>query len=168
MVKNMSLSHLILMRHAKSSWHDGHLSDHERPLNKCGKRAAKTIGDVLRAQHLFPDMIWSSDSARTRETVALLTRVEQSPQIDFLSAFYHASANTLLYICAQRKEPPSGALMLMGHNPGWEDLLYHFTNKPLSMPTGGCAILKRIDSHADWLDKRSWQLADYLRPKDFE
>lgn len=59
------------MRHAKSSWSHGG-RDHDRPLNDRGRRAAKAVGAVLRARKFMPDMIWSSDSARTRETVVQL------------------------------------------------------------------------------------------------
>jgi len=66
------LSRLLLMRHAKSSWSDGQLTDHERPLNNRGRRAAAEIGSTLHARGYAPDIIWSSDAKRTRETAMLL------------------------------------------------------------------------------------------------
>jgi len=69
------LSHLLLMRHAKSSWSDGNLSDHERPLNKRGDKAAIAVGQALVARGYPPDIIWSSDATRTRQTAMRLIRL---------------------------------------------------------------------------------------------
>lgn len=163
----MALEHLILMRHAKSSWKHERLTDHQRPLNKRGRKAAHTIGSVLSTRKLTPDHIWSSDSQRTRETVAhAFWGVDITPV--WQSGFYHASANQVLYICAEQGEPDSGTLLLMGHNPGWEDLLFHFSGQSRPMPTGTCAIFKRTGTDADWLESESWTLADLLYPRDFE
>jgi len=163
----MKLEHLILMRHAKSSWNNGGLTDHQRRLNKRGRKAAHAIGSVLRSRKLTPEHIWSSDSQRTRETVA-----HAFPDTDIApmwqNGFYHASANQVLYICGEQGEPDRGTLLLMGHNPGWEDLLFHFSGLSRRMPTGACAIFKRTDAHVDWLERESWQLADLLYPRDFE
>lgn len=162
----MSLKTLILMRHAKSSWSHGE-PDHERPLNERGQHAAKAVGGVLRARKLMPDLIWSSDSERTRETVARLfgdTEIET----EFLADLYHAAANKVLYVCQSRGEPDVETLLLVGHNPGWEDLYSYFTGMARRYPTGGCTILKRIDTDTDWLDAQSWRLADFIHPRDLE
>ncbi len=155
------------MRHAKSSWKHEGLTDHQRPLNKRGRRAAHTIGAVLQARKLVPDHIWSSDSQRTRETVA-----HAFPDINIATVwhngFYHASANQVLYVCGEQREPNGRALLLMGHNPGWEDLFFHFSGLSRRMPTGACAIFKRTNTEADWLESESWKLAELLYPRDFE
>ena len=163
----MTLEYLILMRHAKSSWqHDG-LTDHQRPLNKRGRRAAHAVGAILNARELTPDHVWSSDSQRTRETVACAF-----PGIDIVpiwqNGFYHASANQVLYVCGEQGEPKGRTLLLMGHNPGWEDLLFHFSGLSRRMPTGACAIFKRANTETDWLESESWKLEDLLYPRDFE
>lgn len=164
----MALEHLIMMRHAKSSWGANVTSDHERPLNGRGRAAAAAIGGVLTAKGLIPDYIWSSDSARTRETAARLFIKPPALQTEFLPEFYHASANKVLYVCAQKGEPDGKVLMLIGHNPGWEDLFCHFTNIPRRVPTGACALYKRKNSQSDWLDPTAWHLTDYILPRDLE
>ena len=164
----MSLQHLLIMRHAKSSWSEGRLSDHERPLNERGVRAAHDVGGVLRAKQILPKTIWSSDSARTRETVAKLGLDMDDVQIDYLADFYHAPANKVLYVCEGRGAPGAGPLMLVGHNPGWEDLFYHFAGMSRRMPTGACAIFARTKSKTDWLAPESWRLLDYILPRDLE
>jgi len=62
------ISRLILMRHAKSSWKYHDLSDHERPLNQRGRKSAVKIAKELIRLEWIPDKLYSSDSARTRET----------------------------------------------------------------------------------------------------
>ncbi len=162
----MTTQHLLLMRHAKSSWHHEGLTDHERPLNDRGRRAARDIGGVLRAKGLVPDIVWSSDSARTRETFAR-TFADTNIEPRWHSSFYHASANQVLYVCAEQGEP-DGILMLLGHNPGWEDLLFHFSGLSRRMPTGACAIFRRTRTKTDWLERESWRLVELLLPRDFE
>jgi len=163
----MAIEHLLLMRHAKSSWNHEGLTDHERPLNKRGLRASQDIGGVLRARGLAPDHIWSSDSQRTRDTFE-----HSFPNTDIKpvwhKGFYHASANQVLYLCAESGEPEFGTLMLLGHNPGWEDLLFHFSGLSRRMPTGACAIFQRTREKIDWLERDSWRITDLLLPKDYE
>lgn len=155
----------MFVRHAKSSWSQD-LADHDRPLNARGRQAAKTIGSILKAKGLIPNIIWSSDSARTRETIALMFAVSEIQQTEFISSLYHGSANQVLTVCAQRGEPTCGPLMLVGHNPGYEMLLEYFTNVSRSYPTGACLVLKRVDKKADWLSPEAWRLEDFIRPKD--
>lgn len=166
--KGMVLNTLLLMRHAKSSWKFDDMSDHQRPLNDRGRRAAKAVGNVLRAKDIMPQNIWSSDSMRTRETAKVLLSDAPGTPIDFLEGFYHSSANNALALCAERGEPEIGPLMLLGHNPGWEDLFFYFANRARRMPTGACAVFVRSDEDGDWLDGSSWRLQDLILPRDLE
>src|SRR5688572_21006606 len=59
---------LLLLRHAKSSWKDSDIDDHERPLNKRGKRDAPRMGRLLRDESLLPDLILASSAKRCRKT----------------------------------------------------------------------------------------------------
>ena len=61
---------LLMLRHAKSSWKDGSLSDHDRPLNERGKRDAPRMGQILKEQALVPELIISSTAKRARKTAA--------------------------------------------------------------------------------------------------
>ena len=163
------LSRLLLMRHAKSSWSDGSLSDHERPLNERGQRAATTMGNVLTARGYAPDIIWSSDSTRTRETAMRLIRAIPGPQtINYSPDFYHASLETLLQVCGKAVEP-EGSLMLLGHNPGWGQLHHYFTGQTHEYPTGACTVLTRKKNGiSDWLDPAAWTFTDLILPRDLE
>ena len=66
------MKRLLLLRHAKSSWHDPALTDFERPLNRRGRAAARAIGDYLVRNDLLPDLVLCSAAQRTRETLAFI------------------------------------------------------------------------------------------------
>lgn len=157
------------MRHAKSSWSDSSLTDHERPLNERGRRSATNIGAALYARGYAPDIIWSSDAKRTRETAMLLIRAIPGPQlVQYSSEFYHASASEALRVCGNTPEP-DGALMLLGHNPGWAELHEYFTGQSHDYPTGACTVLSRKEkSEPDWLNPKNWHLKDLLLPRDLD
>ena len=155
------------MRHAKSSWSDGSLSDHERPLNKRGEKAAIAVGEALVARHYAPDIIWSSDATRTRQTAMRLIRAIPGAQtVNYNPEFYHASLETVLNICGKQIEP-DGKLMLLGHNPGWAAMHEYFTGHYHDYPTGACTVMSRKSkSDGDWLDPASWRLVDLMLPRE--
>lgn len=161
------LDRLLLMRHAKSAWDDPSLGDHARTLNPRGERAAAAVGAALHARGYAPDIIWSSDAVRTRQTAMRLIRAIPGAQgVEYISGFYHASAQIVLNICDERGEPDA-PLMLLGHNPGWADLHYYFTQQSLDYPTGACTVLTRVnDGH--WLSPESWRPIDLILPRDLK
>ena len=163
------LPRLLLMRHAKSSWSDGSMSDHQRPLNKRGKRAAEAMGKTLTARGYAPDIIWSSDATRTRETAMLLIRAMPGAQtVLYNPDFYHASAEIVLRVCGKQIEP-TAPLMLLGHNPGWSELHTYFTGRIDDYPTGACTVLTRKDNEvSDWLNPAAWSFTDFITPRNLE
>ena len=161
-------THLMLMRHAKSSWKDDTLTDHERPLNKRGKREADIVAQTLVAKRLAPDVIWASDAARTQETAKRLIRIIPGAQtIIKVPEFYHASADSVMQFCA-RQEPPAGRLMLLGHNPGWTELVEHLFGLHVDMPTACCRIFKPSASKegTSWISPYKWRHIDVLKAKE--
>lgn len=157
------------MRHAKSSWSDGSLSDHQRPLNKRGEKAAEAVGHALTARGYTPDIIWSSDSKRTRQTAMRLIRAIPGAQtVNYDSNFYHAGVQTVLTVCGKQIEP-EGKLMLLGHNPGWAALHEYFTGQYQDYPTGACTVMSRnMQSEGDWLAPSSWRFVDLILPRELE
>jgi len=65
---------LLLLRHAKSSWEDTKLDDHNRPLNERGKKDAPVMGDYLKNKNLTPDLIISSTAKRAKDTSKLVAK----------------------------------------------------------------------------------------------
>jgi len=132
---------LLILRHAKSSWEDSELADIERPLNKRGKRDAPRMGRLLREEGLLPDMILSSPAVRARMTAeAVADQCEFSAEICYLEELYAAELSTLLNVLRMLGEDEATAL-LIGHNPGLEELVEHLTGKWHHMPTAALAYL---------------------------
>jgi len=119
---------LTLLRHAKSSWDQPALDDHERPLAKRGKKAAPEIGAALAAMGLRPDLVLCSGAARARATLDLVLKKLGGPvpEVVYDDAIYMATPNALL--ARLRRVGPGAAgetprhVMLVGHNPGLEEL----------------------------------------------
>jgi phosphohistidine phosphatase len=111
---------LVLVRHAKSSWADAELADHDRPLNARGRAAAAVVGDHLRRADVRPDLVLCSSATRARQT---LDRLQLAPETPVLieDQLYGATAGELL---ARIHAVPDTveSLALIAHNPGIEDL----------------------------------------------
>ena len=88
---------LALMRHAKSDWADPGLSDHDRPLNRRGRRDAPAMGRWLAQQNFFPELILASSAVRVRETIdGLLSVWSNRPRIAISESLYLPSPRTIL------------------------------------------------------------------------
>ena len=112
---------LHLLRHAKSSWDDISLDDHDRPLSRRGRRAAEALAGYLVADS--QDIIWilGSTARRVRETVEPILAVLKPARIVFEHRLYLASSATLLDEIRKVDEGASRVL-LVGHNPGLHEL----------------------------------------------
>ncbi len=157
---------LFLMRHAKSSWDYPELSDYERPLNKRGKKAAPRIGVEMAERGYIPDYILSSSAKRAAETIRLAAESgEFDTEIEFERGIYGAGQNSLFYFIGQIPDTYQRA-MLIGHNPGFEQLVEFLTGTYKRMPTAALAVV-RFEAER-WVDaaEGSGELTDYIIPKD--
>ena len=160
------MRHLMILRHAKSSWADGNLSDHERPLNQRGRRASGAMGRFMAGRDLLPDFVISSDSARTRETVALWSEAAGwDGDVDFRPELYHASAEELL-VAARAAPDTSGRIMLVAHNPGIEEFVSRAAGRHLEMPTGTLAGFGVDCSTWSQVDPEAMNLSIHQRPRE--
>lgn len=142
---------LLLLRHAKSSWEDASLRDFERPLNKRGLRAAPLIGKFMSEHGLRPDLVLSSPAQRARDTARLALEAGAiETELRYEERIYEADVPTLLEVVRQTEEA-HGEIMLVGHNPGLEDLLGFLTGEHRHLAT---ATLARII-----LDCENWSEA---------
>lgn len=113
---------LLLLRHAKSSWkHD--LRDHDRPLNKRGRRTAPAVAQELLARGWAPDVVICSTAARAQETWARMADVfPDAVRIDE-SALYMGGIRQI-QDAVRRLDDRYHTAWVVGHNPGWEDAAY--------------------------------------------
>ena len=123
---------LFVLRHAKSSWEDPGLDDHERPLAPRGRRAVKVLNQHLREQHIAPDLVICSTSRRTRET---LEGVQPGGEISIESELYAASAKDVIERLRHVPED-TGSVMVIGHNPAMQLLVLRLTANGARAPEG--------------------------------
>src|SRR4051794_30394995 len=112
---------LLLLRHAKSSWDDAKLSDHARPLNARGRRAAAAIRAAMRELGLAPDIVLVSSARRTMQTLEILEPWDETPLIEPMDALYLATARRMLKVL-QGVAETARSVLLIAHNPGMHEL----------------------------------------------
>lgn len=125
---------LLLLRHAKSSWDDPRLSDHARPLNARGRRAAVAMGGAMRELGLAPDIVLVSSARRTLQTLEALAPMEGSPLVEPMDDLYLATWPSLLDVLRGVRETVR-SLLLVGHNPGLHELAMALAG-PTAMAAG--------------------------------
>ena len=156
---------LLIMRHAKSSWSAPGKSDFDRPLNERGRRTAPIMGQFIREKGFVPNLILSSTAARAKSTAELFAdHSGYTGEIAFEKQFYLAHPDTYIEVLSWQDSP--GAIMVIGHNPGLEQLVYDLTGESESMPT---AAIAHVDLPIDkWSEIISAQgeLIDLWRPKE--
>lgn len=158
---------LTLLRHAKSSWNDSSLADHERPLNKRGERDAPVMGARIQESGIRPSLILTSPAVRAWTTAKMVAR-EISYPFEFLQReerLYHAGVRRILEVLSQQ-DPSFNSIMVVGHNPGLTDFAnYLVPDVTHNIPTCGIVSVK-IESD-DWniRDCKHIELAHYDYPK---
>ena len=137
---------LLLMRHAKSSWKDSDLADHERPLNKRGKKDAPMMGHLVKEQKLVPQRIISSSAIRSRQTAESIAETSGfMGDIVLLDRLYMAEAEEYMDVLHQLPDDIN-QVMVIGHNPGLETLLQVLSGRIEALPT---AVLAHIEIPID-------------------
>jgi phosphohistidine phosphatase len=131
---------LLILRHAKSSWADSSIDDWQRPLNDRGRRDAPRAGEWLRARGLIPDIIISSDAVRARSTAeAVATASGYSQEIVSEPALYHATPEDVIDVL-NGVDDEARAVLIVGHNPGLEDLVSRLAGESHGMPTAAVFV----------------------------
>ena len=133
------------MRHAKSDWANEGLSDHDRPLNARGERDAPEMAKWIAAHAGVPDVILASTAKRVRQTIIAMTSTwGVTPCCWPLESLYLATPQTILELIrceavdADGRRP--GRLLVVGHNPGMEQLVSSLSLSEVTMPTAAVAL----------------------------
>ena len=159
---------LYLLRHAKSSWKDLTQPDFDRPLKDRGRKAAKRIGKYLAAEKLNEPLVVCSPAVRTRETAEIvLKHAHVALEVRFEERIYEASLRDLVHVVSEIPDDKQVAIMI-GHNPGFEELLAYLTGEGRRMPT--CALAKIKFDVESWKDIKEDQgtLDWFVTPKELE
>lgn len=158
---------LLLMRHAKSSWSDASLSDHERPLNSRGVNDAGKMGRLLADYGLIPGVIVSSSSKRTKETISyLLEKCPFSGEVVFRRELYHGGPDDILE-SLHKWGTGFDCVLVLGHNPGVEYALEEFTGESERVTAGALAQIEFDVESWDALDDDvEGSLVNFWRPRE--
>jgi phosphohistidine phosphatase len=126
---------LLILRHAKSSWKFPDLTDHDRPLNRRGKRDAPRMGRTLRERELVPDLVISSTATRAMDTASAVAKQSgyKGKRIKFESLY---AAEPTAYLAVLRELADNyQRVLIVGHNPGIEELIEMLTGEIHIIPT---------------------------------
>jgi phosphohistidine phosphatase len=169
---------LLLLRHAKAEQDSGE-GDFARVLTARGRSDAAKMGHVLDTSAYMPDLIMCSSASRTVETLELLApELAKAPRVEFLKSLYLAPPKKIFEAVRATAESTK-SLMVIGHNPGMEELAVRLCRKPQSkaeaersdvlrekFPTCALAVLDFDCGMWGKLAPGSGALTDFLRPKD--
>jgi phosphohistidine phosphatase len=158
---------LLVLRHAKSSKDDPSLRDHDRPLNERGVRDAPRVGTMLKDHELVPDEILSSPALRAKETARLAALgCEFKKEIRLVADFYPGEPEDYLKILKTLPDEVN-RVMVVGHNPGIEELIWMLIGTPEEIPTAALTTLELpINTWAELTSKVRAKLISIWRPKE--
>lgn len=135
---------LYIVRHAKSSWENIQLSDHDRPLLPVGVKKTKRIANYLNERKLLPELMLSSTAKRAFETAKLIAKMTGYPvnKIKTSSALYHAGSDDIyseLYALDNLIE----SVMIFGHNPTFTYFVNQYLDPRIdNLPTTGVVCIE--------------------------
>jgi phosphohistidine phosphatase len=160
---------LLLLRHAKSSWKDGDLDDHDRPLNKRGKRDAPRMGRLLAEENLLPDLILCSSAKRCRKTAEhVIAASGYRGETRITGELYEAGAGNLIPFLATLADETTPVL-LIAHNPGLEELLESLVGVYTPLTTAALAQIElSVRRWQDLDEKTRGRLIKIWQPRELE
>jgi len=165
------MKYLLILRHAKSSWKDLNLADHDRPLNKRGKRTAPIMGQRLSIKNHLPEHIISSTAKRALKTAYIVANEINYDEnhIETNRNLFHAYPEDMCEVISHCDDSIN-ILMLVAHNPGLTMLANQLLKsiKFENIPTAGLVTIALDINH--WneinnLDSIACHLIDYDYPK---
>ena len=154
---------LIILRHAKSDW-SGDEHDFDRPLAPRGRRQAPEAGQWLDARAGAIDLALVSPARRTRSTWELVAaELDSPPPIRYDDRLYAAECRGLLDVVHELSDDLV-RVVLVGHNPGVEDLVHLLTGVGVEMKTSTLAVIRLTDSWSAADDEAGTLLASGRPP----
>lgn len=161
------MKRLLILRHAKSSWADSSISDWQRPLNERGLRDAPRAGEWLRDRSLVPDLIITSDAVRARSTAEIVAKAAGYKQEILVEpSLYHAKPENVLEVLNGVQHQAAATILIVGHNPGLEDLVQQLTGEHRALPTAALvSISLSIDRWSELDRATAASIADTWQPR---
>jgi phosphohistidine phosphatase len=163
------LKTLLLLRHAKSSWNEQDLPDHDRPLNKRGQKDAPRMAKLLKDEDLIPDLIISSTAVRAKKTAGLVAKAcKYKRKVVLKHSLYGAEPAAYLHILEGLSDKQM-AVLIVGHSPSVEETVEMLTGSlDVIMPT--CALAHITLPIQNWAELKEQKVKGKLlkvwRPKE--
>ena len=160
---------LLILRHAKSSWDNSRLADHDRPLNSRGKEDAPRMGRLLEREGLVPDLIISSSAERALRTAELAAiSAGYEAEIQVTRQYYHAGPEDYIEVLNEVADSHH-RVMIVGHNPGMEELVEQLAGHYQKMPTAAMAQIELpINGWGELDEETNGRLMNLWRPKELQ
>lgn len=134
---------LVILRHAKA--HNAGESDLERSLTRVGWTQAEAAARAIAACHFHVNRVLCSPAMRARETLIPLRSALHIPEADIIhdQRLYNAGARTVAEVVSEHL--PAAPLLVVGHNPGLEQLASWLAGRTISLGTGDWVRLRPAD-----------------------
>ena len=158
------MKNIYFLRHAKSSWDDFALKDFDRPLSTRGIQDADLMGNYFRSKKIKLDVVFSSPSKRTSETLEHFFQLER-PNIEFEASLYHASLDEILSVIFGIPEE-SKNVMVVGHNPSMHQITEYLSNKFINKYPTCCLAALTVDQGWSELSNGSADLDFIKKPSE--
>tara|TARA_Y100000768_G_scaffold356465_1_gene310848 strand:+ start:80 stop:562 length:483 start_codon:yes stop_codon:yes gene_type:complete len=158
------MKNIYFLRHAKSSWDDYALKDFDRPLSTRGIQDADLMGNYFRSKKIKLDIIFSSPSKRTRETLEHFFQSEK-PNIKFEESIYHASLDQILNVIFGTPDDLKN-IMVVGHNPSMHEITEYLANKLINKYPTCCLAALTIDSSWNVISRGCGKLEFIKKPSE--
>lgn len=158
---------LHIMRHAKSSWADHSLSDHDRPLMQKGIAKTKKITDFLSKKIKRPDLMLSSTAIRAKNTADLVAKELLYPEDKIVTsiALYHADSEEIFNELYGISNDIS-SVMIFGHNPGLTYFVNLFLRPTIeNLPTSGIVSIEFITDKWEEISNAKFHINFVMFPK---
>ena len=160
---------LLILRHAHSDWKRGQLDDHNRPLNSRGRREALRVAKKLENAEVFPELILSSTAQRARNTAkAVAQALGPGVTLQLEASLYLATPKEIVTVLCDIRSPVSRQVLVVGHNPGLEELVFILTGHKEYLLTASLARIELpISSWANLCFGTNGSLRELWFPKRF-
>lgn len=168
---------LGLFRHAKSDWNDARLRDFDRPLNERGRRGAALMGQHIAEHGVVWNRFVASPAVRVTQTIDLASAASgTTPRVTWDRRIYLATSDGLLDVL--REQTAAKAILMVGHNPGLEDLIFDLVpddgasplrdKVEIKFPTATYAVLELDIAHWSDITDGCARLVHLVRPRDLD
>ena len=160
---------LMLLRHAKSSWEDPEVQDHERPLNKRGKQNAITMGKYLKRERLVPDLIISSTAKRANKTANIIAKTSGYEKKMLESEMLYSAIPENYKKVINEIPDKNNKVLLVGHNPILEEVIARILGESRIMKTCSLAHIElSLDSWKQFSFNTKSKLIDLVVARELE